>query len=166
MVYRQRYLYPVLINLFMLPSARDSGAVLDEQHSKVMALMNECRLTPMVHGRWVRATSSHRLVPGDVIVLHRGRALHDMVVLRGACLVTEAMLSGEVYLLSNKGSCCSHTSSNLLRTAQVYCEEACSLASAHANLLLCADFVVASFVNFVSRQTSVQCLDRTAHCRC
>lgn len=71
-------------------------AVLNEQHSKVMALMNQCRLTPLVQEQWVRATSSHRLVPGDVIVLHRGRALCDMVVLRGACIATEAMLSGEV----------------------------------------------------------------------
>ena len=40
--------------------------------------------------------SSHRLVPGDVVVLQQGRALGDMVLLRGACLVTESMLSGEV----------------------------------------------------------------------
>lgn len=61
-----------------------------------MALMNEIRLTPMVEQQWVRATASYRLVPGDVIVLQPGRALCDLVVLRGACLVMESMLSGEV----------------------------------------------------------------------
>lgn len=61
-----------------------------------MALMNESRLMPMVEEQWVRAMASHRLVPGDVMVLHKGRALCDMVLLRGACLVTESMLSGEV----------------------------------------------------------------------
>ena len=37
-----------------------------------------------------------RLVPGDVVVLQKGRACCDMVLLRGACLVEESMLSGEV----------------------------------------------------------------------
>ena len=74
----------------------DITTVLKEQHNKVMALMNESRLTPLVQEQWVRATSSHRLVPGDVIVLQRGRALCDMVVLQGACIATEALLSGEV----------------------------------------------------------------------
>ena len=46
--------------------------------------------------RWVRAMPSHRLVPGDVVVLQQGRAVGDMVLLRGACLVAESMLSGEV----------------------------------------------------------------------
>lgn len=96
LLYRQRYFYPVVINIFTTPAVQGMKATLNEQHGKVMALMNECRLTPMVQEQWVRATSSHRLVPGDVIVLHRGRALCDMVLLRGACLVTEAMLSGEV----------------------------------------------------------------------
>ena len=37
-----------------------------------------------------------RLLPGDVVVLQPGKALFDMVVLQGNCLVTESMLSGEV----------------------------------------------------------------------
>ena len=96
LIYQGRYFYPIVINLFTVPALRGVAAMLDQQRTKVMALMNECRLTPMVQGQWVRATSSHRLVPGDVTVLHKGRALCDMVLLRGACLVTEAMLSGEV----------------------------------------------------------------------
>ncbi|KAL3153346.1 hypothetical protein ABBQ38_011686 [Trebouxia sp. C0009 RCD-2024] len=95
LVYRGRYFYPVLICAFSFPAVVGLAALLSQQHKKVMALMNQVRLTPMVQGQWVRATSSHRLVPGDVIVLHSGRALCDMVLLRGACLVTEATLSGE-----------------------------------------------------------------------
>ena len=96
LLYRRRYFYPVLINLLTFPALHNMGSILNQQHSKVMALMNETRLTPMVQGRWVRAIASHRLVPGDVIVLHKGRALNDMVLLRGVCMVTESMLSGEV----------------------------------------------------------------------
>lgn len=40
--------------------------------------------------------SSRRLVPGDVLVLLRGKATCDMVLLRGNCLAEESMLSGEV----------------------------------------------------------------------
>ena len=43
-----------------------------------------------------RPVSSHRLVPGDVVVLLRGKATCDMVLLQGSCLVEESMLSGEV----------------------------------------------------------------------
>ena len=43
-----------------------------------------------------RAVSSQRLVPGDVIVVLRGKATCDMVLLRGSCLCEESMLSGEV----------------------------------------------------------------------
>ena len=73
---------------------------LRRQRIKVMALVNHCRLTPIVQAGWVRAVSSHTLVPGDVVVLQRGKAMCDMVLLQGACLVVESMLSGEVsYLL-------------------------------------------------------------------
>ena len=98
--YRGRYLYPILINLFTLPALHGMASILNQQHGKVMALMNERRLMPVVEEQWVRAMASHRLVPGDVMVLHKGRALCDMVMLRGACLVTESMLSGEVNMCS------------------------------------------------------------------
>ena len=35
-------------------------------------------------------------MPGDVLVLLRGKATCDMVLLRGNCLAEESMLSGEV----------------------------------------------------------------------
>jgi len=69
---------------------------LRRQRKKIIALVNECRLTPLVWDGWVRAISSHRLLPGDVMVLQPGKALCDMVVLQGTCLVMESMLSGEV----------------------------------------------------------------------
>ena len=50
--------------------------------------------------------SSHRLVPGDVVVLLPGKATCDMVLLRGCCLVEESLLSGEVSLgLALRGCC-------------------------------------------------------------
>lgn len=96
LIYSGRYFYPILIIAFSLAAMVGLATTLHKQHSKVMALMNKCRLTPLVHEKWVRATASYRLVPGDVIVLQKGRALCDMVLLRGLCLVTESMLSGEV----------------------------------------------------------------------
>ncbi|DBA94899.1 TPA: hypothetical protein ACH3X1_002432 [Trebouxia sp. C0004] len=95
LIYRGRYFYPIVIQIFTWPALMGMAAMLDQQRKKAMALMNECRLTPLVQYQWVRAASSHRLVPGDVVVLQSGRASCDMVLLRGACLVTEAVLSGE-----------------------------------------------------------------------
>ena len=48
-----------------------------------------------------RAVSSRRLVPGDVVVLPRGKAACDMVLIRGSCLVEESMLSGEASCVSD-----------------------------------------------------------------
>ncbi len=48
-----------------------------------------------------RATSSKRLVPGDVIVVLPGTATCDLVLLQGTCLVEESNLSGEVKLLTD-----------------------------------------------------------------
>lgn len=96
LLYRGRYFLPIVVivvgaatNCFIAISRRRLSR-------KVKALMNEVRLTPVVQDGWVRAMSSHRLVPGDVVVMQQGRALSDLVLLRGACLVTESMLSGEV----------------------------------------------------------------------
>ena len=51
---------------------------------------------PVVHRGWVRALPAWKLVPGDVVVVQRGKASCDMVLLLGSCLVEESMLSGEV----------------------------------------------------------------------
>ncbi|KAL0023496.1 hypothetical protein WJX79_002152 [Trebouxia sp. C0005] len=95
LIYRAYYWLP-----FMLLSLTGAAGVilivtLRRQRLKVMALVNHCRLTPIVQAGWVRAVSSHTLVPGDVVVLQRGKAMCDMVLLQGACLVVESMLSGE-----------------------------------------------------------------------
>lgn len=50
----------------------------------------------MTGNMYCRGVSSHRLVPGDVVVLLRGKATCDMVLLQGSCLVEESILSGEV----------------------------------------------------------------------
>lgn len=52
-----------------------------------------------------RAASSRRLVPGDVLVLLRGKAPCDMVLIRGSCLVEESMLSGEASTDSDSMLC-------------------------------------------------------------
>ena len=96
LILQKEYWYPMLIFVIGVPILHGSMALLKQRHNQVMTLMNEIRLTPIVQGQWVRATCSHRLVPGDVIVLQTGRALCDMVILRGACMVTESRLSGEV----------------------------------------------------------------------
>ena len=43
-----------------------------------------------------RGVASHRLVPGDIVVLQPGKATCDTVLLQGNCLVDESILSGEV----------------------------------------------------------------------
>ena len=98
LLYCGRYFYPVIILSLFLLSAVLLIHTLRAQRKKIKALVNECRLTPLVWDGWVRAISSHRLLPGDVMVLQQGKALCDMVVLQGTCLVVESMLSGEVSL--------------------------------------------------------------------
>ena len=95
-MYRAYYWLPVLLLSLTGAAAVSLAHTLRRQRLKVMALVNHCRLTPIVQAGWVRAVSSHTLVPGDVVVLQRGKAMCDMVLLQGACLVVESMLSGEV----------------------------------------------------------------------
>lgn len=45
-----------------------------------------------------RVVASRRLVPGDIVVLLKGKATADMVLLQGNCLVDESVLSGEVFI--------------------------------------------------------------------
>ena len=64
-------------------------------------LCDNCRVldqqcvVPFVWVGRIMALSSRRLVPGDVVVLQRGKATCDMALLRGAGLVEESMMSGE-----------------------------------------------------------------------
>ena len=96
LLYRGRYVFPVLVFSCSVLAQVAVTVTQRKQYSKAVQLMNTVRLTPIVQDKWVKAMSSHRLVPGDVMVLQQGRALCDMVLLRGTCLVTESMLSGEV----------------------------------------------------------------------
>ena len=96
LTYLGRYFYPAIILALFVTAATLLIITLRRQRKKMRALVNECRLTPVIWNGWVRAISSHRLLPGDVMVLQPGKALCDMVVLQGNCLVVESMLSGEV----------------------------------------------------------------------
>ena len=107
LIFRGQYVYPVLIALFTWTACIALTTCLYQRHKKIMALMNAFRLTPLVQQQWVRASVSYRLIPGDVIVLQRGRATCDMCILQGACLVNESVLSGEVQLLCHaRAKCC------------------------------------------------------------
>ena len=96
MMYVRRWFLPVLILVLISAALFSLVRTLRRQRLRVMAMVNECRLTPLVWEGWVRAVSSHRLLPGDIIVVRQGRAVCDMIMLQGSCLVMEAMLSGEV----------------------------------------------------------------------
>ena len=96
MMYVGRWFLPVLILVLVAVALSGLIRTVRRQRLRVMAMVNECRLTPLVWEGWVRAVSSHRLLPGDIIVLRQGRAVCDMIMLQGSCLVMESMLSGEV----------------------------------------------------------------------
>ena len=100
LVYKDYWVYALINVLFTWAYT----ITLLSHGSKTVRLMNGPRLVPLVQAGWVRAAGSHRLVPGDIMVLQRGRATCDMVILQGSCLVEESMLSGEVAHRSI--SCC------------------------------------------------------------
>ena len=91
------WVYSLIIGLFTCANTVTLLKTLLTHEDKMVSLMNRPRLVPMVLGGWVRAAGSHRLVPGDIMVLQRGKATCDMVLLQGSCLVEESMLSGEVH---------------------------------------------------------------------
>lgn len=97
--YRQYFAYVAVLTIISCMAIAVLVVSLSDQHKKLVRLVNERHLVPMVDRGWVRAVSSHKLVPGDVIVVQRGRAPVDMVLLRGSCIVEESMLSGEVRVL-------------------------------------------------------------------
>ena len=94
--YRRYFWLPGLLAAATAAAAVSLIRIVWQQNVKMTALVNQRRLTPIVMAGWVRAASSHTLVSGDVIVLQKGKAMCDMVMLRGSCLVVESMLSGEV----------------------------------------------------------------------
>ena len=94
--YQDRWFYPVLCGTLNVIVIAIFSRFKRAQQQRVMALLNVVRVVPVVTNGCVRAISSHKLVPGDVAVLQRGKATCDMALLRGTCLVVEATLSGEV----------------------------------------------------------------------
>ncbi|DBA75383.1 TPA: hypothetical protein ACH3X1_010649 [Trebouxia sp. C0004] len=100
LLYRARYFFPVLIVVCATAAIVRLYLTLCKQHNKVMALMDECRLTPLVQGR---AVASYRLVPGNVIVLQQGRAWCDIVILRGDHCMTDQLAA--LHALSASGRC-------------------------------------------------------------
>ena len=96
LAYQHRWFYPSICMFLNISAVAYFLRFKLAQQQKVMNLLNMVRVAPIVCNGVVRAVSSHRLVPGDVIVLRRGKATCDVVLLRGTCLVVEVTLSGEV----------------------------------------------------------------------
>ncbi len=91
------YSYPTLLLGVILVGSGASGYLLYRQRLRLVNMVTKRHLVPLLHKKFVRALLAKQLVPGDVIVVQRGRAACDMVLLRGTCLVEESMLSGEVF---------------------------------------------------------------------
>ena len=92
------WVFPIILLIISLAANLGRLAELHQQHVTITGLINQRCIVGVVLEGWVRALPSYRLVPGDVIVVQRGKATCDMVLLRGNCLVEESMMSGEVIL--------------------------------------------------------------------
>lgn len=97
--------YTSLLMAIMLIGTAISVGLTYRQHRMLFKLLHRGSLVPYVHKGYVKATVSHRLVPGDVIVVQQGRALCDMVLLRGNCLVEASQLTGKVRDMSCELPC-------------------------------------------------------------
>ncbi|KAL0046765.1 hypothetical protein WJX82_009387 [Trebouxia sp. C0006] len=95
LMYELRYIYAGILYLISFWANSAACWTLYWKRMELYTAIRQCRLVPIVQAGIVRAMSSRRLVPGDVIVVLQGRAPCDMVLLRGSCLVEESMLSGE-----------------------------------------------------------------------
>ncbi len=92
----QYYSYPAALFGTLLFGSGASGYLQYRQRMRLVTLLTKRQLVPVLYEKFVRALLAKQLVPGDVIVVQKGRAACDMVLLRGRCLVEESMLSGEV----------------------------------------------------------------------
>ena len=106
LLYRRYWFYALVMMSFTTIAIFGLMKTLHEQHAKLVGLVNRRRVVPIVQEGWIRAALSYELVPGDVIVLQRGKATCDMVLLRGSCLVEESTLSGEVQCGADTLLCC------------------------------------------------------------
>ncbi|KAL3160263.1 hypothetical protein ABBQ38_009745 [Trebouxia sp. C0009 RCD-2024] len=90
--------YPAVLFGILLFGSGASSYLLYCQRLRLVSMATKRHLVPLLHQKFVRALSAKQLVPGDVIVVQRGRVICDMVLLRGTCLVEESMLSGQVWV--------------------------------------------------------------------
>ena len=97
LIARGYYIFTTIVFAFSL--AGQAGLILSirQQHKIMSGMISQRGIVPLLHRGWVRALPAWKLVPGDVVVLQRGKAACDMVLLKGSCLVEESMLSGEVW---------------------------------------------------------------------
>ena len=98
LIYEGYWIFPMLVASISLLSHMGLIWVTLLQHKTMSGMLNRAGIVPIVHRGWVGAFPAWKLVPGDVVVLQRGKATCDMVLLKGSCLVEESMLSGEVGL--------------------------------------------------------------------
>ena len=89
--------YPAMLFGILLIGCGASSYLLYGQRLRLVSMATKRHLVPLLHKKFVRALLAKQLVPGDVIVVQRGKVVCDMVLLRGTCLVEESMLSGEVW---------------------------------------------------------------------
>ena len=96
-MYGFRYFYyPSVLMAIMLIGTAISVGLTYRQRQMLFQVFARALLVPYVCKGYVRATTSQRLVPGDVIVVQQGPVVCDMVLLRGNCLVEASNQSGEV----------------------------------------------------------------------
>lgn len=89
--------YPAVLFGILLAGSGAASYLLYRQRLRLVNMVTQRHLVPVLYRKFVRALLAKQLVPGDVIVVQRGKAACDMVLLRGSCLVEESMLSGEVW---------------------------------------------------------------------
>lgn len=94
------YTYPVVLFAILVTGSGASSYLLHQQRLRLVNLATQRHLVPVLYQNFVRALLAKHLVPGDVVVVQRGKAVCDMVLLRGTCLAEESMLSGEVWALA------------------------------------------------------------------
>ena len=97
------YTYPAVLFAILVIGSGASSYLLHQQRLRLVNLATQRHLIPVLYQNFVRALLAKYLVPGDVIVVQRGTAVCDMVLLRGTCLAEESMLSGEVWALATLG---------------------------------------------------------------
>jgi hypothetical protein len=130
LAYKGYWVYSVIFGLLAVVALAATVSAKMKQHRSLAGLVKQQGIVPIVQGGWVRAIPSYRLVPGDIIVLQEGRPTCDMVLLQGSCLVSEAMISGEVAYWSLL--CCA-----VLQCAVLCCAAVC-YAVLCCSVLCCA----------------------------